>query len=52
MKKCRWHWIAEIHMYTMIIDFSLDQEPSLRGNIEFILVEFALWHHILVFDIK
>ena len=39
-------------MYTVIIDFLLDQEPSLREDIEFILVEFTLWHHILVFDIK
>ena len=39
-------------MYTVIIDFSLDQEPSLRGDIELILVEFALRHNILVFDIK
>ena len=44
--------ITESNMYMVIIDFSFDQNPSLREDIEFILVEFILWHHILVFDIK
>ena len=47
MKKC----IVIDRRYTVIIDFSLDQELSLRGDIEIILVESGLWHHILVFDI-
>ena len=48
MKKC----LSIDCRYTMIIDFSAEQEPLLRGDTEFILVEFALWKYILVFDIK
>ena len=48
MEKC----ISIDCRYTVIIDFSVEQEPSLRGDREFILVEFALRQHILVFEIR